>query len=128
MTVKVIRIALLICDTPLPRVMKDHGDYLQIYRTWLLDSLATYSDQEIAQDTELILDGYNVVDHGQFPPRERLIAGARDAYDAVMLTGSSEYSALHCIYGRCIGFYSRPTLCRELLLNTSRIPFRTYRS
>ena len=66
---------------------------LAIFRTWLQQSLATYPDQTIAANTELIIDGYNVVDKRDYPARERLIAGAREGYDAVMLTGSSKSHA-----------------------------------
>jgi hypothetical protein len=62
---------------------------LQIYREWLLATLATYPDRNIAENTELVLDGYDVVDKREYPPQDRLTAGDSDAYDVVMMTGSS---------------------------------------
>ncbi|WVF67751.1 hypothetical protein IAT40_002510 [Kwoniella sp. CBS 6097] len=90
MTKRTVRVALLMCDTPVPDVVAAYGIYIEIYRQWLLKSLETYPDPEIAKNTELIIDGYDVVEKGEYPPLERLRAGlgAEDAYDAVMLTGS----------------------------------------
>lgn len=59
-----------------------------IFRRWLEDALEAYPDPNIANNTQLVLDPYNVVDNLSFPPLERLRAGAPDAYDVVMLTGS----------------------------------------
>lgn len=117
-----IRIALLLCDTPvstaahidhpaksqLPAVVAESGTCrfirpghgmvlthlltdLDIYRQWLQESITAYPDAAISQDIELILDGYDVVDKHEYPAREKLVAGAVDGYDAVMLTGSSEF-------------------------------------
>ena len=36
-----------------------------------------------------MVDGYDVVDAGDYPPEAKLQAGAEGAYDVVMLTGSS---------------------------------------
>jgi hypothetical protein len=38
----------------------------------------------------LILDGFDVVDKGEYPAEDKLVAGAVDGYDAVMMTGSRE--------------------------------------
>ncbi|ORY28034.1 class I glutamine amidotransferase-like protein, partial [Naematelia encephala] len=59
-----------------------------IYREWLLSSLASYPDSSISSNIELILDGYDVVEKGEFPPQSRLVAGAAEGYDVVMMTGS----------------------------------------
>ncbi|OCF35878.1 cytoplasmic protein [Kwoniella heveanensis CBS 569] len=90
MTKRIVRVALLMCDTPVPDVVAAYGIYIEIYRQWLLKALETYPDPEVAQNTELIIDGYDVVEKGEYPPLERLQAGngVEDGYDAVMLTGS----------------------------------------
>ncbi|WVQ95299.1 hypothetical protein IAU59_002394 [Kwoniella sp. CBS 9459] len=87
-TKRTVRIALLMCDTPVPDVVAAYGVYIEIYRQWLLKSLETYPDLEVAKNTELVIDGYDVVEKGEYPPSDRLRAGAEDGYDAVMLTGS----------------------------------------
>ncbi|WVO24571.1 uncharacterized protein IAS62_005939 [Cryptococcus decagattii] len=69
-------------------VVKESGNYHAIYSKWLTDSLATYPDSTIAQHTQLIVDPYDVVHKKEYPPLERLLYGASDAYDCVMLTGS----------------------------------------
>lgn len=68
-------------------LMKD----LQIYRDWLNRSLATYPDQDVAKNIELIVDGYDVVDKREYPPPGRMSSSASDGYDILMLTGSSAY-------------------------------------
>lgn len=89
MTKRTIRVALLLCDTPIPPVVAQFGTYYEIYRAWLLGALASYPDQIVANNTELVVDGYDVVEKQEYPPMERLVAGAHlDAYDAVMLTGA----------------------------------------
>lgn len=63
---------------------------LEIYKDWLLKALAKYPDPNIANNTELVIDGYDVVTEMEYPAAERLVAGASEAYDVVMLTGSSK--------------------------------------
>lgn len=114
-----VRVALLLCDTPVsppvllpppsppltaPRTTTSskspatvrppppsaaHTTDHAIYTKWLTDSLATYPDSAIARRTRLQVDPYDVVDKKEYPPAERLQHGAPDAYDCVMLTGSS---------------------------------------
>jgi len=62
---------------------------LEIYESWLLKALAKYPDPNIANNTELVMDGYDVVTKMEYPAAERLVAGADESYDVVMLTGSS---------------------------------------
>ncbi|WVR08712.1 hypothetical protein IAU60_005770 [Kwoniella sp. DSM 27419] len=88
MTKRAVRVALLMCDTPVPAVVAEYGIYSAIYKQWLLKSLETYPDEAIAKNTELVLDAYDVVNKQEYPSVERLRADAADGYDAVMLTGS----------------------------------------
>lgn len=69
---------------------KADGADLQIYREWLEGALTSYPDEGIRSSTELVIDGYDVVDAKEYPPAERLDASAADGYDVVMLTGSSQ--------------------------------------
>lgn len=113
---RTVRVALLLCDTPvsppspprapltLPRTTTwsespatvrppapapAHTTDHAIYSKWLTDSLATYPDPAVARSTRLIVDPYDVVHKKAYPPPERLQHAAPDAYDCVMLTGSS---------------------------------------
>lgn len=74
-----------------PLTTTDHA----IYSRWLTDSLATYPDSAIAHGTHLVVDPYDVVNKKEYPPLERLQYGAPDAYDCVMLTGSSRSFSLY---------------------------------
>ncbi|WVO16933.1 hypothetical protein L204_104619 [Cryptococcus depauperatus] len=87
MTKRVVKVALLICDTPVDDVVRDFGNYYDIYKRWLLESLETYPDQAISSSINFIIDGYNVVDQ-EYPEWNRLQYGVEEAYDCVMITGS----------------------------------------
>ncbi|WWC65320.1 uncharacterized protein I303_107938 [Kwoniella dejecticola CBS 10117] len=88
MTKRTIRVALLINDTPVPAVIEEDGTYYDIYKQWLLQSLSTYPDTVVSKNTELVIDGYDVVDKREYPPEDRLLANSKDGYDAIVLTGS----------------------------------------
>ncbi|WVQ77062.1 hypothetical protein IAR50_006741 [Cryptococcus sp. DSM 104548] len=83
-----VRIALLLCDTPNDDVVHESGDYHRIYTHWLAAALRSYPDTHVQENTQLIVDPYDVVDKKEYPPWERLQHGAPEAYDAVMMTGS----------------------------------------
>jgi CO dehydrogenase/acetyl-CoA synthase epsilon subunit len=55
--------------------------------------LKSYPDQDVATNTEVVVDGYDVVDAGDYPSESRLKSGGENAYDVVMLTGSSKFTA-----------------------------------
>lgn len=79
-------LALLICDTPLPEVIKAHGTYLDIFRTHFQKSLhsllqAKHQDSDSVRFT---LDGYDVVKE-TYPSDEKLAS-----YDGIVITGSGE--------------------------------------
>ncbi|KAL7422969.1 hypothetical protein Q5752_002267 [Cryptotrichosporon argae] len=86
MSKRLVRVALLLCDTPVPKVLEEIGDYHVIYRHWLETALASYPDPAIAQNTELVLDAYDVVGKGEYPTANQLTGPG--GYDAVMMTGS----------------------------------------
>lgn len=70
-----IRIALFLCDTPIPDVIASDGDYTAIFNTLLRKSLP--SDTNI----DYVLDPYDVRNKLEYP--ENI-----DDYQAVILTGS----------------------------------------
>ncbi len=73
-----VRLALLVCDTPVPTVVSTYGDYLDIFRTFLDTSLAFASDPK----PSFILSGYDVV-QGKFPTPEDL-----SYTDGILISGS----------------------------------------
>jgi hypothetical protein len=75
-------IALLVCDTPLPNVVTEHGDYHKIFYTLLKSSLSESGD-------DFVLDSYDVVHKMEYPDDEKL-----NKYDCVMVTGSGESKPL----------------------------------
>jgi hypothetical protein len=70
---KIIRIALLICDKPLPPVLSKHGDYHAIFNDLLNASLP--------KNASFILDPYDVVNMQEYPPDNLDYAG-------ILITGS----------------------------------------
>ncbi|KAF9234197.1 class I glutamine amidotransferase-like protein [Melanogaster broomeanus] len=78
-----LRLAILVCDTPMPSVKAVHGDYRQIFEALLASSLAPInaSKPDQAQVT-FTLDGYDVVTEMAYPPDE-------EEYDGLLLTGSA---------------------------------------
>lgn len=66
------RLALLVCDTPLPSIVAAQGAYPIIFTTWLVASAS--------RDMKLQLDPYDVV-HNEYPDPEQ--------YDGILITGSA---------------------------------------
>ncbi|KZT03619.1 class I glutamine amidotransferase-like protein [Laetiporus sulphureus 93-53] len=71
-----IRIALLLCDTPIPAVQSTDGDYTAIFNTLLRNSLP------LGSGTDYILDSYDVRNKQEYPRNV-------DDYQAIILTGSA---------------------------------------
>ena len=80
-----MRLALLICDTPIPTVKEAYGTYLDIFRSWLTNSAAVN-----APDIEFTLEGYDVV-QGIYPKDEDFVG--EGAFKGVVLTGSGSSSS-----------------------------------
>lgn len=74
-----IRLAILLCDTPLPPILEEHGDYQKIFDRWL----------RITSPVDFTLDAFDVVHKMEYPPEDA-------KYDAIILTGSGKRSKL-CI-------------------------------
>ncbi|KAL1412394.1 NEDD8 activating enzyme [Vanrija albida] len=88
MTKRTLRVALLVNDVPMQTVIDEDGTYYDIFKRWLLKALAKYPDAQVANNTELVFDGFDVVNKLEFPPAEKLVAGGPESYDVIMLTGS----------------------------------------
>lgn len=76
MATRIPRLALLVCDIPIPEVRKDHGDYQKIFdslfRASMPDGLADFT-----------LDPYDVRYAKEYPQ-----TGDLDTYDGIVITGS----------------------------------------
>ncbi|KAN0126047.1 Class I glutamine amidotransferase-like protein [Russula decolorans] len=77
MATRIPRLALLVCDTPIPAVIKDHGEYPAIFgrlfRTSLPDGIADFA-----------MDPYDVRNAKEYPKMDIL-----DTYDGIVITGSA---------------------------------------
>lgn len=67
-----IRLAILLCDTPLPPILEKDGNYQKIFDTWL----------RITAPVDFTLDAFDVVHKMEYPPE-----GIK--YDAIIFTGSA---------------------------------------
>lgn len=74
-----IRIALLLCDTPIDEVAKKHGDYRDIFGDFFRNSVP-----DNAPTPEYVIDSYDVHYKQEYP--ENI-----DAYNAVVMTGSGSW-------------------------------------
>ena len=80
-----LRLALLVCDKPVPNVLKTEGDYLAIYGRWLHRTLDNYKKDGSRDALDFTLDGYDVVNKREYP--------TLDDYDGIVITGSGEYES-----------------------------------
>jgi len=77
MATKDPRLALLVCDIPLPAVVKHHGEYPKIFETFLRASLPNGL-------STFTLDSYDVRYAMEYPKEDVL-----DTYDGVIISGSA---------------------------------------
>ncbi|KAJ8487782.1 hypothetical protein ONZ51_g3971 [Trametes cubensis] len=77
-TSKPYKIAVLLCDTPLPAIVASQGDYGRIFETLFRNALREAGGPE----TEFVVDAYDVRNEQVYPQDV-------DQYDAVLLTGSA---------------------------------------
>lgn len=78
---KKARIALLVCDTPIPAVLKQHGDYEAIF-TRLFEA------SRPADVPAFRLDAFDVK-KGEYPPESIL-----DEYLGIVITGSGSFTQI----------------------------------
>ena len=78
MATRIPRLALLVCDIPIPDVRKEHGEYPTIFdrlfRTSLPDGCSDFA-----------LDPFDVRNAKEYPQVDAL-----DAYDGIVITGSGD--------------------------------------
>ena len=63
---------------------------LAVFREWLKGCLESFPDRNIPANVDLVVDGYDVVEAGDYPPESKLTGS--EGYDVIMLTGSSTTS------------------------------------
>jgi len=73
-----IHLAVLLCDTPAPPVLREDGDYHKIFDTWL---------RSVSPSVDFTLDAFDVVNRMEYPAD----AGK---YDGILLTGSGQSNYL----------------------------------
>lgn len=84
---KTIRIALLLCATPIPTVLAEHGDYTAMFTRVFRDSLPKESGCEVH------IDPYDVRTKMEYPDESQM--GGDDGYKAVVMTGSGALTNLN---------------------------------
>ena len=72
-----IRLALLLCDTPIPAVQKLHGDYLAIFNKLLHSSLPPEASPE-----RFVVDSFDVVHEQKYPNHDDV------EYAGVLISGA----------------------------------------
>lgn len=98
-----LRLALLICDTPIPNVLEHEGNYNEVYHSYLRRSLDVYQKDSV-QKIDFQLDGFDVRFKEEYPNL--------DEYDGIVITGSGQFSAR-------FAEASRREDARQLLLPTN---------
>jgi hypothetical protein len=90
-----IRVALLVCGTPIPAVAEPYGEYPAIFNNLLQDGLKELKERKtVGLDTELVLEGFDVRED-KYP--ERL-----SDYDGILISGSGIcHLPLASSIGRC---------------------------
>ncbi|EPQ51608.1 class I glutamine amidotransferase-like protein [Gloeophyllum trabeum ATCC 11539] len=73
-----VRLALLVCDKPIPAVVSNHGAYPEIFHEFLT---ATFPGKP-ASEPSFVLDCYDVVNEQAYPADDAV-------YDGILITGSA---------------------------------------
>jgi hypothetical protein len=76
-----IRLAVLLCDTPAPPVLKEDGDYHKIFNAWLRGA---------SPSVDFTLEAFDVVNRMIYPPEDA-------KYDGILFTGSGRSSYLFTV-------------------------------
>ncbi|KAE8256449.1 hypothetical protein A4X13_0g2621 [Tilletia indica] len=88
---RVVTIALLVADTPVPAVVETWGEYPKIFSTLLKDALASIPRHHWQGSVELDIRPFDVVKAMKYPEDGQLADGL---YDAVLITGSASSAYL----------------------------------
>ena len=83
---KPIKLALLMCDTPIPTVREQFGTYLDIFRTQLQLSNPN-------QTFPFTLDGFDVVGAQEYPDLDS--DGAEEGYRGILISGSGAVISIY---------------------------------
>ena len=75
------RIAVLLCDTPVPTIVAAQGNYEVIFRTLFQKSLESLKASTPDSDIDFVVDAYDIRNKMEYPKDI-------DLYDGVLLTGS----------------------------------------
>ena len=81
------RIAVLLCDTPVPKVVAAQGDYEVIFRTLFQKSLKSLEASTLDSDLDFVVDAYDIRNKMLYPENV-------DQYDGILLTGSGMSSPM----------------------------------
>ncbi|KAJ6567699.1 class I glutamine amidotransferase-like protein [Mycena vulgaris] len=102
-------IVLLVCDTPIPSVVSDHGDYHVLFTDLLAAAAAQLGISDIA--AKCTLDPYDVVHTKAYPSDTQL-----DACGGILITGSkfSAYEDVDWI-NKLVDFVARVAATRPAL-------------
>lgn len=80
-----VRLALLVCGTPIPSILEVHGDYPDIFRSLFQAGLDQLKEQDATDPkTKLVLEGFDV--------REGIYPRANE-WDGIVISGSGKAKA-----------------------------------
>lgn len=80
---KTIRVALLVCGTPIPPVAEPFGDYPVLFTNLLLEGLDQLKTEKVLDpETTLILEGFDV--------REDIYPKDLADWDGILISGSGK--------------------------------------
>lgn len=88
------KLALLICDTPVPAVVSQHGTYLEIFRRLLRESYPLAPSDQVDDEDPFTLDGFDVVNKLEYPDLES------GGYKGVLISGSGTKVVNITVYRR----------------------------
>jgi hypothetical protein len=78
-----IRVAILVCDTPIQPVLRKYGDYFTIFQALLRQAFKDLEISEKLKDITVEFSEHQMVDNNRFLDLEKV--------DAVLITGSSTF-------------------------------------
>jgi hypothetical protein len=114
--VRNVKIALLVCDTPVKKVVEDFGEYPNIFRTWIGASKPTDENVTFTMDAydvrkEWSEEGQKEKKYGEYPRDDALKGEGR--YDGIIITGSGLFPLLYkAILAILMREYSRISIRR----------------
>ncbi len=95
---KPIKLALLMCDTPIPSVREEFGTYLDIFRTQL-----SLSNPD--QSFPFTLDAFDVVGAQEYPDLNAPVSDG-DGYRGILISGSGVYRSCPLVANGALNWYT----------------------